>query len=64
MSKHLLEMITNQDIYGHPIGINYKGSGTYKTLLGAFVTLITKALMIYNTISLTLAYFDRTIQVE
>ena len=53
MTKHLLEMITNQDIYGHPIGINYKGSGTYKTLLGAFVTLITKALMYYNTITLT-----------
>ena len=53
MTKRLLELFKSQDVFGHPISINYKGSDTYKTKLGAFVTLLTYALIIYNTITLS-----------
>ncbi len=29
------------DIYGHPITVNYKGESSYKTKLGALMSLIT-----------------------
>ena len=29
------------DIYGHPIGVHYKGNSTYQTKLGSLVTLFT-----------------------
>ena len=33
------------DMYGHPVGVNYKGSDAYKTRLGALVTLLTYLLI-------------------
>ena len=64
MTKRLLELLKNQDVFGHPISINYKGSDTYKTKLGAFVTLLTYALIIYNTVTLTEAFFNHSKQDE
>ena len=57
-------MFKNQDIFGYPIGINYYGSGTYKTKLGALITLLTYALLLFNTITLTQAFFDNSKQDE
>ena len=53
MRKRLEEMFKNWDVFGHPITINYKGSGTYKTKLGALITLVTYTVLIFNTVSLT-----------
>ena len=53
MRLRLGEMFKNLDIFGHPIRINYNGSDTYKTKLGALVTLLAYALLIFNTIALT-----------
>ena len=47
-----VDKLVDQDIYGHQIGINYKGSGAYKTKLGAFFTLATYVLMCINLITL------------
>ncbi len=30
------------DLYGHPINLTYKGETTYKSLVGAFFTIITR----------------------
>ncbi len=38
MIKKLVSIL---DIYGRPIGVNYKGESTYKTKVGALMSLIT-----------------------
>ena len=64
MRQRLLELFKDVDIFGHPIKINYRGSDTYKTKLGAFVTLLTYALIIFNTITLIQAFLDHSNQEE
>jgi hypothetical protein len=41
------DIVKSIDIYGNPIGINYKGKSVYNTYCGTFLTLITCALMSY-----------------
>jgi len=38
MIKKLVNIL---DIYGQPIGVNYKGQASYKTKVGALLSLIT-----------------------
>ena len=45
-------------MYGHVIGVHYRGSGSYQTKLGAFVTLATYVLMIINMVTLFIAFKD------
>ena len=52
------ETIVDQDIYGHPVGVHYKGSDTYKTKLGAFCTLGTYAMIFFNLTVLIIAFND------
>ena len=52
------------DIYGHPVGVHFKGSDTFKTKLGAFMTLVTYALILFNLGSLIIAFFDSSKQKE
>ena len=52
------------DIYGHPVGVHFKGSDTYKTKLGAFVTLATYTLILFNLGTLVISFFDSSKQVE
>ena len=54
------DFITSLDIFGHPIGINYRGEGTFKTLLGSFCTVLITVLMTINTVTLTTAYRDNS----
>ena len=44
------------DMYGHTIGVHYRGRDAYKTKLGALVTLATYVLMTVNMISLFTAF--------
>ena len=39
----MLKKLKSIDIYGHPIGVLYKGSTTYQTLFGSIFTLLTTA---------------------
>ena len=65
MSLHRLgQIFVNLDIYGHAIGVHYRGRGAYKTRLGALVTLATYILMIINTVSLFKAFMDGSMQEE
>ena len=52
--KGLVDKFKSIDIYGHSIGVHYRGDGSYRTSLGSFVTLITVALVLsYTTIKVT-----------
>ena len=52
------EKIVNQDVYGHPVVVHYKGSDKYKTKMGAFCTLVTYAMVFFNVTVLIVAFFD------
>ena len=60
----IIDYFVSLDVFGHSVGVNYKGSGVYKTKLGAFVTLVTQSLMIFNLVTASIAFFNRSRQVE
>jgi hypothetical protein len=35
------KLVNISDIYGHPITVNYEGESSYKTKLGALMSLLT-----------------------
>ena len=51
-------------MYGHVIGVHYRGRGSYQTRLGAFFTFATYVLMIVNLVTLILAFQDGSKQDE
>ena len=53
-----------RDMYGFGIGLNYRGSGTYQTKVGALCTLVTYVMMIFNLVGLLTAFFDGSNQQE
>ena len=62
--KGLVGKFKSIDIYGHQIGVHYRGDGSYRTSLGSFFTLITVALVLsYTTIKVT-DMVERTSQNE
>ena len=54
------DFITSLDIFGHPIGINYRGEETFKTRLGSLFTIVITVLMTINTVTLMTAYRDNS----
>ena len=58
MKSSLLKFLVDQDIYGHKIGVQYRGSDAYKTKTGSTFTLATYVLMCFNLFSLMLAFKD------
>ena len=52
------------DLYGHPIGVHYRGSGTYNTKLGAFMSLATIVLIFINMADIANKFFGKTGQTE
>ena len=57
-------MFVNLDMYGHTIGVTYRGGDKYKTRCGALVTIATYVLIIINTLSLLVAFNDGSNQEE
>ena len=53
-----------RDIFGHKIGVHYKGDETYKTRLGAFFTIAIYILMLINFITLFTAFISGSNQEE
>jgi len=43
MMTSLLRKFIGLDMYGHPIGVNYKGESAFKTKFGAVLTMLTYA---------------------
>ena len=52
------------DIYGHQIGVNYRGESTYTTRLGGVLTLATLTFICINTVQLITAFSDHSNQKE
>ena len=63
-AKKLQRLIVDQDIFGHVIGVHYRGRDAYKTLLGALCTLATYVLVTINLVSLVGAFIDGSNQQE
>ena len=58
------QFIVGQDIYGHNIKVNYRGSESFKTRLGALCTLSAYVLIMINFVTLLLIYNDGSNQEE
>ena len=56
MAQRLSDIIVDQDIYGHQIGVHYQGSDTFKTKLGALITVLTYTLIISNLLTLVVDF--------
>ena len=58
MTDRISKLLLSLDIFGHMIGVHYKGNETYQTRLGVFFTLAVYALAIFNLVSLSTAFND------
>ena len=47
MPSSLISYLKKFDSFGEPVGVNYKGESTYKTVLGSFCTLALLAFLIF-----------------
>ena len=58
MSNRLIDFLVRFDIYGHPVTVHYKGRSVYNTKVGAFFSLLTYALILFNLSTLIQGFFD------
>ena len=56
MKLKLSTRLSNLDIYGEPVGVNFKGKARFKTWLGGICSLVTWILLLYNFTTLLIAY--------
>ena len=63
-SQKLEQLIVDQDIYGHAIGVHYRGRDAFKTRLGALFTIVTYVFIAINFINLATAFVDGSNQQE
>ena len=59
-----VEFFVGLDTFGRPLSVNYKGSDTYKTKLGALCTVISYVLMSVNLFNLITTFVSNSNQVE
>ena len=46
------------DIFGYPVGVNYRGNATYNTRLGLCCTVALLVCMLINLVNLIIIYFN------
>jgi hypothetical protein len=56
---NFIKWFKSQDDFGAPIGLNYRGAGTHKTVVGACTTICFKVFMIYIAIMRTLKWIGK-----
>ena len=56
--RNFFSYLKSYDAFGEPIGLNYDGESTYKTLLGALVTIAIKAFLLIFATTQTIALFQ------
>ena len=54
--KDKLKSISKCDIFGHPVGVTYKGEDKFKTLLGSACTITLSIFICINLAHLIIAY--------
>ena len=57
-------MLLRLDVFGHKIGVHYKGEEAYKTKIGGLLTLITYTLILIQTTNLFTDFLDNSAQTE
>ena len=63
--RHAMSGLTSGlDFYGHPVGVHYRGSGSYSTKLGALCSIITVLLIVINTLDIWTKFIHKTDQTE
>ena len=62
MASKLQDFVVSLDSHGKSIGVLYKGKEVYQTRMGAFLTLCSYALMLFNTATLIEAYYGMSKQ--
>ena len=62
--KNLKEFVLDQDIYGHPISVHFKGKNTYNTWLGVLCTLMVNAIVFKSFLVLGGGFIDGSRQDE
>ena len=50
MAKSIGEFLRKQDAFGHAVTINYRGDENYRTMWGAFLTLLQKVFILVVSI--------------
>ena len=58
------QLLVQQDIYGHAFGLHYKGTDSYRTRVGAIVTIITYAFALIYLVQRITEFNDKSTQVE
>ena len=56
--KQFGEFLRSWDIFGHQISLHHKGDGSYKTILGFFISAVVFSLIVSNLVTLTVAFAD------
>ena len=62
--KDACRKLSGIDLYGHPIGVHYNGSGTFSTILGSLCSIVTLVLIAINTVNLCTKFVDHSDQTE
>ena len=52
------------DIYGHRIGVQYRGETVYKTYLGAFFSIISFVIIVINAANISWDFISKEAQEE
>ena len=60
----LCGLLERLDIFGHKVGVHYKGEDAYKTKFGGLLSLATYVLVVIQTLNLFSAYVDHSAQTE
>lgn len=58
MASKVKEFLLAQDMFGQPMRVNYRGDDHFRTKLGAFISILMYALLIYNLMGLGEAFLD------
>ena len=59
MKAFIDNLLEGFDIFGHQVGVSYKGEGAVKTCLGGFMTIGTYVLLSINLMYLVMDFKDK-----
>ena len=59
MASFIGNSLKGFDIFGHQMGVSYKGEGAVKTRLGGFLTIGTYVLLLINLLNLATDFKDK-----
>ena len=57
-------LLLRLDIFGHKVGVHFRGEDSYKTKLGGLLSLATYTLVVIHTLNLVTDFVDHSAQVE